>query len=366
MFSEYMESPEDQSIVLAGFGNYLLDLYKDQFNLRFIPVTPQEFLLSKEYLGKKEEVYPLLIPEFVEMNSGDYVELLLTGAIGVAKSTLALWSTAYQLYLLSAYKNPQKEFSLEAASEILFVFQSINASLAKSVDYDRFRATIEMSAYFQTYFPFDKDKQSQLLFPNRIIVKPISGESTGALGQNVFGGLLEEVNFMEVTEKSKRSVDKGTYDQAIELYNSLARRRKSRFMKQGRTPGLFCIVSSKKYPGQFTDIKEAEAREDIRKFGKSSIYVYDKRTWDVLPADRFSGKWFKVFIGDQARKPRIMDDGEPIKAGDEALVIDVPVEYRTEFERDIMNALRDIAGVSTLALFPFFQSREHVAEMFAY
>ena len=72
------------------------------------PVGPEEFLMGNYFLGKAEEVYPKLIPYFVEMNSGKYQEAVLTGAIGVAKSSMAIWTTAYQLYLLSCYKDPHK------------------------------------------------------------------------------------------------------------------------------------------------------------------------------------------------------------------------------------------------------------------
>ena len=55
------------------------------------------------------------------------------------------------------------------------------------------------------------------------------------------GGLIDELNYMSVVEKSKVAVDKGTYDQAILLYNSIARRRKSRFMENGKLPGILCL-----------------------------------------------------------------------------------------------------------------------------
>lgn len=369
VFADYRTDPEGLGVLLYSTATKLLDADAES-PLKFIPVGPTEFLIGERFLNKGEEVYPKLYPEFLEMNCGDYVEVLLTGAIGTAKTTLAIWSTAYQLYCLSAYKTPQRQFGLESASEILFVFQSLNKTLAKDVDFARFRATLEGCKYFQNEFPFDKNFASECRFQNRIIVKPISGESTGAIGQNVFGGMMDEVNFMEVVEKSKKSLDRTEYNQAIELYNALARRRKSRFMKQGRVPGLFCIVSSKRYPGQFTDQKEEEAETEIRENGKTTIYVYDRVTWEVLPEDRFSGKWFKVFVGDASRKPRILelDDAviveNPLDSRGKPLVIDVPVEYMTEFKRDIMNALRDIAGRSTLALFPFFTNREDVADMF--
>lgn len=326
---------------------------------RWNPVDPLTFLKSPKYLNLEEQLYPKVGEEFVKMNSGDYVEIVLTGAIGTAKTTLALWTTAYQVYLLSCLRDPQATFGIERASEILFVFQSLNATLAKQLNYDRFRSLITNSPFFMEWFPCDPKINTECIFPNRIIVRPVSGQDTAAIGQNVFGGLMDEVNFMEVTENSAKTVDGGEYNQATALYNSLSRRRKSRFMKDGKLPGVFCLVSSKRYPGQFTDQKAEEAKTD------PTIYIYDKRTWDVLPADRFSGKWFDVFIGDLNRKPRIIEKGDPInREKDKDLIVSVPIEYYEEFKTDLLNALRDIAGVSTLAQFPFILDNDAVAACF--
>lgn len=300
-----------------------------------------------------------------ELSGAD--RLFLLGDFTVThNTTMALWTQAYQLYLLSCYENPHAVFQLDDSSEILIVFQSISASLAKAVDYARFRSMIEKSPYFQRVFPFAREIQSELRFPNRIIVKPVSGSSTAAIGQNVIGGILDELNFMAVVERSKQSDDGGTYDQAIANYNAIVRRRKSRFMKQGILPGILCLVSSKRYPGQFTDHKQDEQRKEIAKYGHSTIYVYDKCTWEVMQEGSFSGKWFKVFAGTETKKPRILegDDYNKLTAEEQGLTKDIPMEYREDFEKDIMNALRDIAGISTLAKHPFFLNLDKVAEAF--
>jgi hypothetical protein len=328
------------------------------------PVTPKEFLLEDYYLGKQEQVYPKLIPIFEEMNCGQYQEALLTGAIGTAKSTLAIWTICYQLYLLSCYTDPHAIFGLDKSSEIMFVFQSLTGAHAKGVDFTRFKSDIERCPYFREKFPHDPNLTSELQFPNRIIVKPISGADTGAIGMNVFGGMLDEVNYMQVVEKSKQSIDQGTYDQAIALYNSISRRRKSRFMNKGAVPGIFCIVSSKRYPGQFTDKKEEEAIKEKKEKGYTTIYVYDKRTWDIFPDDKFSGNWFNVFVGDSNRKPRILGDKEKMLTRDQKLILAVPEEYRPDFETDPINALREIGGVSTLARHPYMMDTESIAKCF--
>ena len=202
----------------------------------------------------------------------------------------------------------------------MIVFQSVNKNLAKDVDYPRFRDMIERRPYFTRHFPFDRDRQSEMRFPNNIVVKPVSGQDTGALGQNVIGGIIDEVNFMAVVENSKTKRDGTAYDQAVQNYNAIARRRESRFMQKGALPGMLCLVSSTNYPGGMTDMKEAEARTN------TPIYVYDKRLWELRP-ERFCGERFRVFVGDETRKPRIMDEDDVVAIEDEHLVVAVPVEY---------------------------------------
>lgn len=314
-----------------------------------------EFVESPEYLGRRGELYPKVMEALSEMTSGRYQEAVLTGAIGTAKSTLAVYSMAWSLYQLSVLRNPHDDFGLDPTSEIVIVFQSISAKAAKSVDFERFKALIDGSRYFRAQFPYDRRAESELRFPNRIIVRPVTGEVTGAIGQNVIGGVIDEVNHMARVERSLRSIDGGEFDQAVALYNSIVRRRKSRFMRRGRLPGLLCLVGSKRCPRQFTDQRVESAKTD------PTIYVYDKRTWEVLPEDRFSGEWFDVFIGDARRQPRVLTANESLPEVDQPLRLRVPKEYQDDFRRDIHEALREIGGISTLAVHPFFTNREAVA-----
>jgi hypothetical protein len=326
---------------------------------KFPPVGIREFICSPFYLNKAQEIYPLVLAAAEELNNGLYVEAILTGGIGSGKTTLALYTTAYQLYLLSCMRAPHRMFRLDPSSEILFIFQSITKNLAKGVDYQRFRSMIEGSPYFTQYFPFNRDLEAKMIFEGRIEVVPVSGAETAAIGQNVMGGVIDELNYMAIVEKSKASVDHGTYDQAISIYNSISRRRKSRFMENGKLPGILCLVSSKRYPGQFTDQKMAEAQND------PSIFVYDKRVWDIKPEGFGQQGWFHVFTGDMTRKPRILQPDEQVQDEDRIdHILAVPNEFRVEFEKDVINALREIGGCSTLARHPFFMEVDRVHAAF--
>jgi len=325
------------------------------------PVTVEEFIFEKKYLGRGTEVWPKVMDSIIELNNpgGDrlgqrYYESVLTGGIGTAKTTRALYTTAYQLYLLSCYRSPHLLLSQDKVSEIYFVFQSLNARVARDVDYARFRNMIEESEYFNTTFTYRKDLESRLVFPKNISVFPTSGDTSATIGQNVYGGFIDEINFMEVVEGSRRLVDGGQFNQAIELYNSIASRRESRFMRQGVVPGILCLGSSKNYPGQFTDRKAAEAQHD------EGIYYRDEVIWEVKPEEVFTGKWFHVFIGSDTKKPYIINGPDVKKTTKDYpnQVKRIPLEYKKRFINDIYNALREIAGVSTVAKAPYFPNVE--------
>jgi hypothetical protein len=322
-------------------------------------VSIREFICSPYYMKAPKAVWPGIMEELEECCSGNYSEAIFTGSIGAGKTTAALYALAYELYVLSCYEDPHSLYGLDPASEIVFIFQSLRKSSANN-DYARFKAMIESAPYFKKYFPWDDELKSELHFPHRIIVKPVSGASTATIGENVFGGMIDEINFMALVEQSKKSESDGTYDQAKALYNSISKRRKSRFGMSGRLPGLLCCVSSRKYPGQFTDLKEEERLTQLRETGKTDIFLYDKRVWEVK--EGFPQEKFPVFIGDASRKPRILTEKEAqdFPEGDRRFIDWIPVNFLEDFRRDIITALRDVAGRSSLALHPFIVDREAI------
>jgi hypothetical protein len=171
---------------------------------------------------------------------------------------------------------------------------------------------------------------------------------------NVFGGVIDELNFMQRTVDSVHIQHTGEeeYDQAERLYRALIRRMKSRFMQRGKLPGKLMLVSSVNYPNDFTDRKIKEAETD------PTIFVMKYNQWDALPSNRFCGDRFPVEVGNELKQSRILND--KADAIDTEDVIMVPVEYRTEFERDLDMALKDLAGVATGTTHPFIPYREQI------
>jgi hypothetical protein len=366
-FSKTITDPTAQATYLLKATRWLKKQSERKVKWRWLPVDPYTFVNSPKYLNMGAEIWPKNMVEIERLLWGDYEEAVFTGGIGTGKTTCALVAIAETIYELSCMVQPQHAFDMAASSEIMFIFQSMKKELSKTVDYNRFKSMLNNSAYFTANFQFDRQISSELRFPHNIIVKPLAGDATAAIGQNVFGGLIDEVNFMAVTENSKQaSAEGGVFDQARAIYTSIARRRESRFMEKGKLPGLLCLVSSKRYPGEFTDTKMAQAEKELKETGRTSIFIYDKRSWDVKDLDKFSGQWFDLFLGDANRKPRVLKDGEAdtFADADKKLITKIPLEYRQKFEDNILDAVRDIAGHSTLALNPFIMNVEAVANCF--
>jgi hypothetical protein len=189
-------------------------------------------------------------------------------------------------------------------------------------------------------------------------IKEVKSTHTFMCATNNNSGLLmasnciDEMNFMARTADSvmTRFTGDTEYDQAEKLYETLIQRIKSRFMDKGKIPGKLLLISSANYTGDFTDRKRQEAKTD------PTIFVMHYSQWDALPADRYCGERFLVEVGSDIKQPRIISSmSEAVDAED---VITIPVEYRRDFERDIIAALKNFAGVASGPSHPFIPQRE--------
>ena len=82
--------------------------------------------------------------------------------------------------------------------------------------------------------------------------------------------------------------------------------------------------------------------------------------WEAIPQDRFIGDKFLVEVGNEVKQSRIITSLED--AVDEQDVVEVPIEYRSDFERDLVAALRDIGGIATGSTHPFIPYRSLIQQ----
>lgn len=337
--SEYKElgySPTEEAIL--------------KMDWKWFPVGVDQFLDDDFYLGKfGKSVYPRWREDLSEVLQKHRVsEWILTGAIGGGKTTAASIALAYKLYELSCLKNPQNFYGLMDGSPIVYGLYNIFLYKAEDDNYGVLESLVYGSPYFRKYFPtkkmLDIRRSSELRFPGNVFV--VAGSSKlHALGQNLFSLLIDEVNFMR-GDVSTRETQKS---QAQQLFDACKRRLESRFMYRGMIPGIMILISSRNAETSWLERHLAEVR------GRKDVYVSDYAIWEVKPKELYSGKTFRVEVGDSERVSRILSEGDKPTEG--SRVLEVPVEYYDSFKNNIEEALRDLGGVASLPYSPFIRTR---------
>jgi len=326
------------------------------------PVSIDKFVYDFEFLGQslREEVYPALVDDLREIFEGDYMEVIFAGGIGWGKSRLMEIGLAYEIYQLSCLKNPAKHYGLIPGSTLALINMSVDTRQAKRVLFAGLRGLIDRAPYFQNTFPYYRRLLYELRFRQKnIVAYSATASEEGVLGEGTFSAGFDEANFMDVIEKSKRTVpgETGIYDQMQVVYNKLRDRITSRFLRRGKVPGHLWAASSARYPHDFTERKEAEA--------KTNPYIFFRRRniYTTKPRHFFLPETFQVEVGDITRRTRILKGNETDVTG---IVEEIPADppLLQAFLNDPDRAARDICGYSVLSITPFIPRREMIRRMF--
>lgn len=88
--------------------------------------------------------------------------------------------------------------------------------------------------------------------------------------------------------------------------------------------------------------------------------------WDVKPEDYYNVKRFHVLAGNEQVPSRLLLEGEAVQLKpslpEGCVILDVPEDFRNDFEKDLEGSIRDLGGISTLSVSPFIQRREKIIE----
>lgn len=361
-------SPEVRSAIrhlIASLGcgeRELVDILNTA-RLRREIVSMEQFMEDDYYLGEPcRTVYPRLKEELIRVFDGDVRELILTGSIGWGKTTFLSIVLARILYELSCIAHPQATFGLSPGSEMGIVLVSKNLPLARRVLKTAVDDKLKLSPYFNEHWKpkFGKDAT---MFPDNIVMMIASYQSERLLGVNVLAGAMDETNFamtsrQQIVTKMGEKASVANYDLAEKVYTTLLTRIKSRFQRAGELTGMMILASSASTEGSFIDRRLRDAEKD------PTAMVLDFSTWDVKPKSYFTGKWFNVLVGGSALRSRILGSDENLDdtflLENEARIIRVPEEYHYDFELNLEDALRDIAGIATQAISAYLQRVEAI------
>lgn len=350
--------------VMAG-KQESVDVYRAMASAHYIrePVDLDTFLDDPYYSGTGgRSVFPEIRKCLKEINAGRYSSVIMAGSIGWGKSYAATYGLMYSIYRLTCLRNPHESLGVAPNSMIIFGLLSMSREHCRDTLYQDFKEKLEGSAYFQELGSQCLTYYAKIMPGVRVVTDSTAGKNV--IGKNLIGGIIDEVNFgasIKLVSTKRTATSQGAPLTQVEVtYDQLNRRIKSRFMRRGTVPGCLYVISSSNNEMDFTEKLINAAAHDPQ------VCVLNYAEWETKPPERYSGEKFRVFFGGRALVSRILEPDEPDPVTDDefAKVIEVPIEFRQDFERDIENSIRDIAGVSVPRIMPFMSRWDKIQAIY--
>lgn len=361
-------TPDEQQAVIQilqefrdndGFSQTLDDMWKADYNE--IPVDIMTFICDDTYLGKSTRegtsIYPFWKQKYEEIfdTNKEYLEIVLTGAIGIGKTRTVVVCLCYLLYLIMCLKNPHEFFKFNEGDEITIAFCNITLDLAEGVAFETMHNYLINSPWFMERGIVTGKKKLRYNPPNHITLS--FGSNAGHfLGKQIYAALMDEVDF---TRSAIKGVDVLNAQKGImNTYTQIKERINSRFIVDGKQYGRMFLVSSKKSEHDFLESYIRKMLQEPEQAKK--MLVVDEPQWIVKPTDTYSGKTFKVAVGNKMLSSYIIpndsydEDNLNSILAQGYTIIDIPVELKQSFVLDINTALMNLAGISVIGSTSYF------------
>lgn len=322
------------------------------------PATLVEFL-GPDYLNIERKVRRRIKRELAKIIGEDvgtekptvYQLAMITGGIGIGKTTVASIVLPYLVHWCLCLKDPQDFFGLLPGSRIAFMQMSTSEQQAKEVVFGDIKARIEHSKWFKKYPP-DPSFKNQFRFERDIWILPGDSAETTFEGYNILGGILDEADSHKVTKVK---------DYAVQGFETIFNRMSSRFEERGF---LLVIGQMKKSVG-FAASKFRELKNDPKAYAVS-LTIWDSRGDEYYackevgpheldrstPAGVTCGQTHK-FAYDTHRQQIIPTAIASAGGFSNANLLWIPETYRAQFETNPVKALRDLAGIPPAVGSPF-------------
>ena len=323
------------------------------------PASIKEFL-GEGYLDIEKMVRPGLLKALMDI-FGDEVSgsriakferALVTGGIGIGKTTFASICLPYMAHWVLCLRDPQGFFELMPGSRIAFMQMSTSEKQASEVVFGDILARIQHAKWFIENYPHDPKFTKQIRFAKDIWILPGDSLETSFEGYNILAGILDEMDSYKVTE------NKDYADVGYDTINSRIASRFTQFADDGTEAGhkglIICIGQMKKGTG-FASRKYKEFLKDPK------AYVVRMTIWESLGWNRYTrNKIRDSFWYDIKRKSIV----PTLVAGlvSNKNVIEIPNAYKKQFEDAPEKALRDLAGIPPAVSDPFISLVDRIEE----
>lgn len=353
---EEIDELVDEVIDPNEYDDLIWEAEKQYYRER--PVDIWTFLYHHNFLGDlfnnngKSAIYPFWMRMLDDIYPSPFYtrfnEVLLSLAIGLGKTTITCGAiAAYEEYKLLCLKNPAEYYGLISNSVIVTALFSTTKELVYDANWPKLRDAMTISPWFKKRLNLDEaaPKVKSLQLDKNVEIQ-LGSRTQHAISRDVLIAIVDEGNAGILN------------DQVRNNYNEIYRRRKSRFENHSRVPGILLACSSPKGQDDFIN-----SRINREKDNPDCLIIDNVAEWNVKNKG-FSGKKMTVFLGDDKQDGRILEQDEDKDNFDEQLLLTVPIEYKAEFDKDFIGAVRDIAGRRTVASTSFFKSKSAIAQAF--
>ena len=170
-----------------GASNTLKSIWYEDYEE--VPVDIDTFIDDERFLSNAlgDTLYPFWRDVLRKLFApgAKYYECVLTGAIGLGKTTIADIGLAYMLHKLLCLKNPPSFYGLSKMSIMTINFFNVTLDLSYGVAYQKFQSMVLSSPWFLEHGTVSGTKNS-VYSPGKNIQLEVGSNEKHALGQDVF------------------------------------------------------------------------------------------------------------------------------------------------------------------------------------
>ena len=336
------------------------DLYKEY------PVDIKTFIHDPYFLGTiySDIIFPIWEETLNEIYPAPfckkYNEALVSAATRSGKSTIAIVSALYEIYLLMCMISPYVTFGLKNTANMTFCFLSKDNPTACSQLGEDMHKGLTMAPYFRDVITrnlsFSTLDKKGVQVTDNILLK--AGSTVNVItGTDLIFGVLDEANMPSPKIAAEQLVEVRT-----NLYTAMVDRRNSTYSNAPGLTGMIWLISSPMDEGDVI----GERINYVKENGVENVFILDDVPRWVARNESMNDT-FEFYLGSEMQDPCIIEETDIDRDTlDENRIINVPrrTDYLAQFRGKPRLAIQEIAGRRTLAENAFFSSVSMFQQVF--
>lgn len=312
------------------------------------PPTFREFIEDPEFAGGTIKLYDHWVDVgekiFDTPYGSPYSMIVNQSAIGVGKTYFSSSCFSYELTRMLHYEDPHDRFNLDVTTKIVAAMFCPTIDLCTNVLSDPISGMVEDMPFLREHENPKRKIKGETKYVNNVDLM-IASRGRMTVGRAVFTYIADELN------------DEVQGGQSAGVIRSMNRRMDSRFgNKDGTLPaGRAYLMSSAR--GNDSVVEEIVKNEISEEMAARTMFIQEPQ-WKVKPWMHEKPTW-PVFIGSDNSDPFVYptedvpqtDLDDPDIAG---RIIYIPPNTISAFKVNCVEALQDLAGITTLSSVMFF------------